>query len=173
VDEAYVEFAQGASLVSQVRAQPGLVVLRTLSKAHALAGARCGVAIAHTEIIALLRRIIQPYAITQPSIEAVFAALRPEGRARAAQYISTLKAERTRVSAALQALPRVQRVWPSEANFLLVRFSDAAAALQGARAAGLLLRDLRGAPMLEQTLRVSLGTPEQNDRLLAALGAAP
>ena len=181
VDEAYIEFAQGPSLVPQIADTPGLVVLRTLSKAHALAGARCGVAIAHPEVIALLRRIIQPYALTQLTIETVFAALRPEARARAEQRIAALKSERARVSAALRALPQVQRVWPSETNFLLVEFTDAGAALARAHAAGLLLRDLRGggargggalgSGVLGEALRISLGTREQNDRLLASLGA--
>ncbi len=172
VDEAYVEFAQAPSLVAQLAERPGLVVLRTLSKAHGLAGARCGVAIAHPEVIALLRKVIQPYAITQLTIEAVFAALQPEARARAAQRIATLQRERTRVAAALQTLPGVQRVWPSDANFLLVQFADAGAALERARAAGLLLRDLRGSGTLGQALRISVGSPEQNDRLLAALKGA-
>lgn len=172
VDEAYVEFGEAPSLASRVAATPGLVVLRTLSKAHALAGARCGVGIAHPEVIALLRKVIQPYALTQLTIETVFAALRPEARARAEQRIAALKSERARVGAGLQALPQVRRVWPSEANFLLVEFADAGAALERAHAAGLLLRDLRGSGLLGQALRISLGSPEQNDRLLASLGAA-
>lgn len=172
VDEAYVEFAQAPSLVPQVAQLPGLVVLRTLSKAHGLAGARCGVAIAHPEVIALMRKVIQPYAITQLTIEAVFAALQPEPRARAAQRIATTLQERARVAAALQGLPGVRRVWPSDANFLLVQFTDAGAALERARRAGLLLRDLRGSGTLGEALRISVGSPEQNDRLLASLGAA-
>jgi histidinol-phosphate aminotransferase len=173
VDEAYVEFAQDPSLVPRMAGLPGLVILRTLSKAYGLAGARCGVAIAHPEVIALLRKVIQPYAITQLTIEAVFASLQPEARARAAQRITALKQERVRVAAALQGLPGVQRVWPSDANFLLVQFADAGAALERSRAAGLLLRDLRGGGSLGQALRISLGSPEQNDRLLVSLGATP
>ena len=78
VDEAYVEFADGPSLIAQLATQPGLVVLRTLSKAYALAGARCGALIAHRDVVALLRKVIQPYAITQLTIEAVFRMLEPE-----------------------------------------------------------------------------------------------
>ena len=171
VDEAYVEFAQAPSLVPQIAELPALVVLRTLSKAHGLAGARCGVAIAHLEVIALMRKVIQPYAITQLSIEAVFAALRPEARERAAQRIATTVQERARVAAALRELPGVRRVWPSDGNFLLVQFVDAGTALARSRAEGLLLRDLRGNVRLGEALRISIGSPEQNDRLLAALGA--
>jgi histidinol-phosphate aminotransferase len=169
VDEAYVEFAAGPSLVADIVDRPGLVVLRTLSKAHGLAGARCGALIGHADVVALLRKVIQPYAVTQLTIEAVFRSLEPSAIDQARAHVATLKAERTRVAAALAASDGVLRVWPSEANFLLVEFNDAAAALQRARAAGLLLRDLRAAPGLARALRISIGSAEHNDRLLASL----
>jgi histidinol-phosphate aminotransferase len=169
VDEAYVEFADGASLIGQMAAQPGLVVLRTLSKAYALAGARCGALIGHPDVVALLRKVIQPYAVTQLTIEAVFRMLEPAALAHARANRVTITAERTRLAAALAALGGVRRVWPSEANFLLVEFDDAARALQRAHRAGVLVRDLRAAPGLEHALRISVGSPEHNDRLLACL----
>ena len=169
VDEAYVEFSVAPSLSAELHAYPGLVVLRTLSKAHGLAGARCGAVLAHPQIIALLRRVIQPYAVTQLTIEAVFRALEPaaleETRARVAVVIS----ERSRMATALAARTSVRFVWPSEANFLLVDFADAGAALQRCRAAGLLVRDLRHLAGLGQSLRLSIGTDEHNDRLLTSL----
>lgn len=171
VDEAYVEFASRESLASAVRTHPALVVLRTLSKAHALAGARCGALIAQAEIIALLHKVIQPYAVTQLSIEAVFAALQPAGIAAAQRRVTHLIAERERLAAALRTAQGVARVWPSAANFLLVDFADADAALQRAHQAGLLVRDFRAARGLGQSLRISIGTPEQNDRLIASLAA--
>ena len=169
VDEAYVEFAAAASLIGSVIERPGLVLLRTLSKAHGLAGARCGALIGHTDVVALLRKVIQPYALTQPTIEAVFRSLEPSAVDQARAHVATLKAERARVAAALGESAGVLRVWPSEANFLLVEFKDAAAALQRAHAAGLLVRDLRTTPGLARALRISIGSPEQNDRLLASL----
>jgi histidinol-phosphate aminotransferase len=169
VDEAYVEFAAAASLIGSVIERPGLVLLRTLSKAHGLAGARCGALIGHADVVALLRKVIQPYALTQPTIEAVFRSLEPSAVDQARAHVATLKAERARVAAALGESAGVLRVWPSEANFLLVEFKDAAAALQRAHAAGLLVRDLRTTPGLARALRISIGSPEQNDRLLASL----
>jgi len=169
VDEAYVEFAAGASLVEQVAARPGVVILRTLSKAYGLAGARCGVLIGHADVVALLRKVIQPYAVTQLTIEAVFRALEPAALEQARSHMALLLAERTRVAAALTTSAGVLRVWPSEANFLLVEFADPASALQRAHAAGLLVRDLRAAPGLARALRISIGTAEQNERLLASL----
>ncbi|HEV7986821.1 MAG TPA: histidinol-phosphate transaminase [Steroidobacteraceae bacterium] len=169
IDEAYVEFAAHPSLIDTLEALPGLVVLRTLSKAYALAGARCGALIAHSEVVALLRKVIQPYAITQPTIEAVFRALEPAALEQAGVHLATIKRERARTAAALAGRSGVRRVWPSEANFLLVEFDDARAALERVHAAGLLVRDLRAVPQLEQAVRISIGSPEQNDRLLASL----
>jgi len=169
IDEAYLEFSGAASLSTELGAHPGLIVLRTLSKAYALAGARCGVLLAHPDIVALLQRVIAPYAIPQMTIEIVLRALQPEHRVVVRDRIGALIKERQRLAAALAGLPGVRRVWPSEANFLLVDFDDAGVALERAHALGLLLRDLRRAPTLGQSLRISVGTPEQNDRLLASL----
>jgi len=169
VDEAYVEFADGPSLIEGLETLPGLVLLRTLSKAYALAGARCGALIAHPDVVALLRKVIQPYALTQLTIEAVLGALEPQALADARAHRAAIKSERARVAEALEALPCVRRVWPSEANFLLVEFDDAGVALERAHAAGLLVRDLRASLHPAQGLRISIGTADQNQRLLASL----
>lgn len=169
VDEAYMEFAGRPSVAAQLAGHPGLVVLRTLSKAHGLAGARCGTLLAQPEIVRLLQKVIQPYAIAQLSIEAIFRVLQPDALSVSRQRRALLISERARLAAALAAHPAVARVWPSVANFLLVEFHDPATVLEHAHAARLLLRDFRGSPGLAQALRISLGTPEQNDRLLAAL----
>jgi histidinol-phosphate aminotransferase len=169
VDEAYVEFSDAPSLMQRIPEHPGLVVLRTLSKAYGLAGARCGVMIGHPDVVALLRKVIQPYAVTQLTIEAVFKALSVAALEQAQRHVGTLKGERSRVATALSAIGAVQRVWPSQANFLLVEFRDPAWAWNQARAAGLLVRDMRSALGLSHALRISIGSPLQNDRLLASL----
>ncbi len=169
IDEAYVEFSGAPSLATELTTHPALVVLRTLSKAYGLAGARCGVVLAQPEIIALLRQVIQPYALTQLTIEAVFRTLQPEPMAIAAQRVAGLVVERNALARALGAQRGTVRVWPSAANFLLVDFADAAAALASSRAAGLLLRDLRANAALPQALRISVGSPQQNQQLLASL----
>jgi histidinol-phosphate aminotransferase len=168
VDEAYIEFAQAPSLARLVPRLPNLAVLRTLSKAHGLAGARCGALIAHPEVISLLRKIIPPYAIPQLTLEAVLARLQPEALARERARLEGLLGERARLLGALPRLPLVTRVWPSAANFVLAEFRDAAAALARAGEARLLVRDARGYPGLGRALRVTVGTPEQNRRLLEA-----
>ena len=168
VDEAYVEFARRASLARWVTEVPNLAILRTLSKAHGLAGARCGALIADPQVIALLRKIIPPYAITQLTLEAVLGRLTPAARASSREGLEVLLAERERLLRALPRLARVRRVWPSDANFVLAEFTDAGAALLRAREAHLLVRDARAYPGLGSALRVTVGTPEQNGRLLEA-----
>ncbi len=169
VDEAYVEFADTPGSARHLPGHPWLVVLRTLSKAHGLAGARCGVVLAHAEIIALLRRIVEPYNLAQLSVEAVLRALQPAVRASTRERVALIRSERAQLAAALEASAGVIRVWPSAANFLLVEFTDPQQAFDAACAAGLLVRDVRRQPGLGRALRVTVGTPEQNRRLIAAL----
>jgi histidinol-phosphate aminotransferase len=168
LDEAYIEFAQRPSLAAHIGAQPNLAILRTLSKAYGLAGARCGALLADPQVIALLRKIIPPYAIPRLTVEAALARLEPAAMQTGHEQLATLLAERARLEGELTLLTRVARVWPSAANFLLVEFHDAQSALERACAAGLLVRDARGYPGLGRALRVSVGTPEQNTRLLEA-----
>ncbi|HEY3731669.1 MAG TPA: histidinol-phosphate transaminase [Steroidobacteraceae bacterium] len=169
IDEAYVEFSPTPSLLEELALRPGLAILRTLSKAHGLAGARCGALLAHPDVIALLRKVIQPYAVTQLTIETVLASLAAGALAQARAHVATLTAERARLQAALERSAGVIRVWPSDANFLLVEFHDPAAALQRAHAAGLLVRDLRAAPGLSQALRITIGSAQHNTLLLQSL----
>lgn len=167
VDEAYVEFSGKASLTGWLERFSNLVVLRTLSKAYGLAGARVGSLIAAPEIVALLAKVIPPYSIPQLAIEAVFAMLSgPQIRIQR-ERISQVLAERARVAGALSASPRVAKVWPSDANFLLVDFVDPEFVLRATRAEKLLVRDMR--TVSPCSLRISMGTPEQNDRLIRSL----
>lgn len=169
VDEAYLEFTDRASLARRLAEFDNLVVLRTLSKAYALAGARLGTLIAGEDVVGLLKRIIPPYAIPASTIEQVLALTEAPQRAMAAARIRTLLDQRERARPRLAGMRCVVRVYPSDANFLLVQFRDARAALDAGREAGLLVRDFSSTPGLANCLRISIGTPEQNERLLAAL----
>jgi len=169
VDEAYLEFTNRASLAARLEDLPNLVVLRTLSKAYALAGARLGTLIASADVVGLLKRIIPPYAIPASTIEQVLALTEAPQRAMAAARIRMLLEERERAAARLARMGCVIRVHPSDANFLLVEFRDAGKALEAGKVAGLLVRDFSRAPGLANCLRISIGTPAQNERLLAAL----
>jgi histidinol-phosphate aminotransferase len=167
VDEAYIEFSGDRSLTSELTRFPNLVVLRTLSKAYGLAGARVGSLIAAPEIVALLGKVIPPYSIPQLTIEAVLATLGDGQLAIQRERVSQVRAERERLSAALPSCKPVQKIWPSVANFLLVDFAAPEAVLDAARAAKLLIRDMRG--VSPQSLRITVGTIEQNDRLIRSL----
>ena len=169
IDEAYAEFAEGPCWTAQVTRYPQLATLRTLSKAHALAGARMGAIIAAPAVIALLRRIVPPYAVPGPSLRASLDAMRPDALAVTAERVSLLRRERARLAAGLAGCHGVARVWPSAANFLLVEWRDAGDALARLRAAGLLVRDFRGYDGLGQALRLTVGSPAQNDRMLEVL----
>jgi imidazoleglycerol-phosphate dehydratase/histidinol-phosphatase len=166
VDEAYVEFSGRRRWRREVAAMPGLVVLRTLSKAHGLAGARCGAVLGHPEVIALLRRVIQPYAVSQLTIEAVFRALEPaaldEARERVQRVIGRTHAPRRRARRAQHGAAGLAQ----RGEFPAGRFRGRGRGAAARHAAGLLVRDLRHLPSLPQALRLSIGTPEQNDRLL-------
>ena len=171
IDEAYVEFAGVASASRLIERHDNIAVLRTLSKAHALAGARIGTLIARAEIIDLIGRIAAPYPLPAPSVHAALAALEDAALERTRARIATLVAERERVAIALTALPFVVRVWASAANFLLVRFVDARAAFAHLLTTGILVRDVSAQPGLDSCLRITIGSVVENDTLLAALGA--
>ena len=169
VDEAYAEFADGGDAVALLARNDNLVVLRTLSKAHALAGARIGGVIAAPELIGMIQRCQAPYPLAQPAVQAALAALAPEALARTRGAALQVRHERERLRKLLGDAPGVRRVYPSQGNFLLARFQDAQAAFDALLDAGVVVRDMRAMPGLADALRISVGTPEQDDRVLAAL----
>lgn len=169
VDEAYVEFADASSLAGDVAAQPNLVVLRTLSKAHALAGARIGCAVAEPRVVAALRRCQAPYPVPTPVARAALAALAPDALAATGARVAETRAVRDALAAQLRALPGVRRVYPSSANFLLVRFEAVDAALTRLARAGIVVRDMRGYPMLRDALRITVGSARAAAAVTGAL----
>ena len=170
VDEAYIEFSSTTSLASRVSEVPNLVVLRTLSKAFALAGARCGATLASPEILELLERTLAPYPIPAPTVSAVLAALTPHGLAVVRERVAQLRRARDELSHALSSCADIRRVHPSDANFLLLDVADGAAFATRLRSRGILVRQFEG--NLCDCVRVSVGTPEDNALFLEALGIA-
>jgi len=166
-DEAYADFAQAQSLISAVERFPNLVVLRTLSKAWGLAAIRLGYAIAHHQIISYLMKVKSPYNINiLTSTEALKALDNTEHVKRS---VASVAAERQRLVRELSTLRFVKTVFPSDANFLLVRCMDARSLYRQLAQRGIIVRDRSSEPKLENCLRISVGTPEQNDLLLNAL----
>ena len=171
VDEAYAEFSGTPSATRLIDTYDHVAVLRTLSKAWSLAGARVGALVARTEVIGLLRRIIAPYPLPSPCVDAALAALSYEGRRVQRHHVHELLNERARMTTALAALPGVREVLPSHANFLAVRFDDAPATYKRLLAAGVVVRDITKYPGLGDALRITIGTGNENDRVLAVLRA--
>jgi histidinol-phosphate aminotransferase len=144
-------------------------VLRTLSKAHALAAARIGVVIADAALIEVLRRCQAPYPIPTPCAELALAGLSATALAETQRRMAVIRSERARLEAALVGMPEVRRVYPSQGNYLLVRFCNAESAFRSLLAAGVVVRDQRAALQLDDALRITVGSPEQNDRVVQAL----
>ncbi len=166
VDEAYVEFALETSMLPLLERHPNLVLLRTLSKAHALAGCRLGSVIAHPEIIGLLRRIIAPYPLPTPTVRIALRALADSALVAERDHLVTLAGERARLIEALAQNPAVEKVWRGTANFVLVRVADGKRLVEDAARAGIRLRDQSAQPGLADCVRITVGTPEENTALI-------
>ncbi|MCF7220803.1 histidinol-phosphate transaminase [Marilutibacter chinensis] len=169
VDEAYIEYAQAASLASLLDEFDNVAVLRTLSKAHALAAARIGTVIAADALIGVLQRCQAPYPLPLPCVEAALAAVSRAARDVTVGRVQATVDERQRLYAALRSLPGVRRAYPSRANFLLVRFDDAGGVCRRLLDAGVVVRDMRAQDALGDALRISIGTPEQSAQVLEVL----
>lgn len=166
VDEAYAHFT-GESFLPDVHARSNVIVLRTFSKAFALAGARIGWIVARAELIAAIGKALPPYNLNVFAQEAALAALeRPQ---LAAERVRMIVAERERLVGALRAIRGVE-VFPSQTNFILFRTPLPAGTLfERLLARGVLVRDVSAQPMLSRCLRVTAGAPEEDDRFLEAL----
>ena len=168
VDEAYVEFApDGSSVIDWVADNPRLMVLRTLSKAFSLAGLRCGYLIADPKIVDVLAAIRQIYSEDVLAQAAAVQAVRM--RQALAPVVDSIVSERKELSRRLAELPGVV-LWPSNANFLLMRVPGAAKVRARLRDEySVLVRDFSYAPGLADCLRISVGTHDENERLMVAL----
>lgn len=166
VDEAYVEFAASPSAITLLAAHDNIAILRTLSKAHALAAARIGCVAADERLVDVLQRCQAPYPLPAPGVAAAMAALDDAACATTDSHVRRVCAERERLRHALCGIPGV-RVAASRANFLLVRCVHASAIFDRLLDAGIVVRDVRTHAGLDDALRIGIGTPEQNDRVLA------
>ncbi len=167
LDEAYIDFAGGSSLAPLLAVTPNLVVLRTFSKGWGMAGLRLGYALAGRPIIDYLFKVKPPYNIGVLAEHYALAALARADEVHAA--VGTIIAERRRLADALERLPAVERIYPSDANFLLVRCRAAGAICRVLAERGIIVRDRSSDPMLDNCIRITVGTADQNDLLLATL----
>ncbi len=167
VDEAYIDFAPNASLTTLLNQYPNLVVLQTFSKAWGMAALRLGMAFAQKEIIQILNKIKPPYNINQLTQEKVLHALSMNHvRKEKVAEILSLKAE---LSATLQNLPQVEKVHPSDANFILIKVRNAVATYQYLIENLVIVRDRSRVTLCENCLRITVGSQEENQHLIDVL----
>ncbi|MFW6347660.1 MAG: histidinol-phosphate transaminase [Cyclonatronaceae bacterium] len=167
VDEAYIDFSAAPSLLALLADYPNLVVMQTLSKAWGLAGIRLGMAFASPELISYMMRVKPPYNVNALTQRAALRALSSPGYMQ--NTVDTLLAERARVAEALEKHPGVKRVFPSDANFLLVQIPGARHIYEALAKRGIIVR-YRGDQMhCDDGLRITIGTAAENDALLKAL----
>jgi len=169
VDEAYIEFATTASLTQIMQEYPHLVILRTLSKLYGLAGARCGVAIAHPTIIYLLQKALPPYPLPVTTVETVYQHLTPTNLEIIKNNRELLIKEREKMYEFFQNQSFVKQVWRGDANFLLVEVNNAAALIKHCETHGIIIRNRNNDYGLENCVRISIGTAAENQRVREVL----
>lgn len=169
IDEAYINFSRQKSWLSDLQDYPNLVVLQTLSKAWGLAGIRLGMAFASPEIISYLNKVKPPYNISEPVQELAVKALEEIGQVN--DMIVTLVNERQNMVTSLLQNEEVVKVYPSDANFLLVKFKDAAGLYKYFVQQGIVVRDRSNVVLCEGCLRITVGTPQESQKLLGSLNS--
>jgi histidinol-phosphate aminotransferase len=167
IDEAYINFSRQKSFAPELPEFPQLVVLQTLSKAWGLAALRVGMAFASEEIIGIMNRIKPPYNINQASQELALQAMEEVGQVN--DMIRAIVEQRGWLEKELAALPLVKKIYPSDANFLLVQVEQARPVYDYLLSKGIVVRDRSRVQLCEGCLRITIGTPEENRDLLQAL----
>ncbi|MCL7771535.1 histidinol-phosphate transaminase [Pasteurella multocida] len=169
VDEAYIEFCPQATMATALKNYPHLAIIRTLSKAFALAGLRCGFTLANKDIIEVLQKVIAPYPLPVPVADLAAQALQPAGLQAMQQRVQEILQNRTALEADLRSLPCVENVFQSDGNYLLVKFKDGQKIFKPLWDQGIILRNQHSALMLENCIRITIGTAEENRRVIEAI----
>lgn len=167
VDEAYIDFTDQKSFVHDLDAYPNLVVLQTFSKSYGLAGIRLGLAFASEAIISWFLRVKAPYNINVLTAKVALNALSHTSTLK--KNIDIILSERTRVMTSLSQIPAVKHIYPSDANFVLVRVENAFHVYKTMADAGVVIRYRGDQLHCDSTIRITIGTPEENDAMLAML----
>ncbi len=162
VDEAYIDFSERESYISQLQNYPNLIISQTFSKAMALAAVRVGVAYASPEIIQWINRIKPPYNVSGPNQNAALAAL--ENWSTLQDEVQDILKERKKMEQTLMSIPYVKTIYPSDANFLLIEVDDANQRYQELIDQQVIVRNRH--KLVENTLRITIGTPEENKILI-------
>ena len=167
VDEAYIDFSTEESWASKLQEYPNLVVIQTLSKAYGLAGIRLGICYASAEIIAILNKIKPPYNVNELTQKRALARVLDDTSVQ--KEISSILKERDALSKVLLEVNFVEKVYPSEANFILAKVDDANLRYNQLIKKGIVVRNRSTQALCENTLRFTVGTSEENQKLISAL----
>lgn len=167
IDEAYINFAKQRTFIQELTEYPHLVVLQTFSKAWGLAGLRLGMAFASSIIVDILNKVKAPYNISQSTQDLALAALQNIGQVN--DWIKTTVAEREHLAKLLLDLPMVKKVYPSDANFILAEVADANGTYDALVDRGIIVRNRAKVTLCEGCLRITVGTPSENEILISAL----
>jgi len=167
LDEAYIDFSEHASACTLLHNYPNLVILQTFSKAWGHAAIRLGMAFASTDIIGVLNKIKYPYNINILTQQQAMKSLQQQNKV--AEWISTLKQERSRLIAALRTMDMVKHIYPTDANFVLIRVNDANALYQYLITKSIVVRNRHTVSLCLGCIRITVGTPDENNQLLREL----
>ena len=167
VDEAYIDFSSQPSLLCELERFTNLVVLHTFSNAWGSAAIRLGMAFAAPEIISVINKVKYPYNINRLTQDYALRLL--ENSENVSEWVRTLLQERSRLQHRLSELPYVEKIYPTDANFLLVKVSDANAIYANLVRKGIIVRNRNTVSLCGNCLRITVGTPSENDVLLSEL----
>ena len=167
LDEAYIDFAPEQSLLGKLKLYPNLVILQTLSKAWGMAGMRLGMAFAGEEIIRTLSKIKYPYNISKPVQEQVLTALEKPGQMKT--WVERIQKEKSRLMRELEKIDLVEKVFPADANFFLIRVAEPRRIYEYLVKKNIIVRDRSGLRLCRGCLRITTGTEAENQALLDAL----
>jgi histidinol-phosphate aminotransferase len=167
IDEAYIDFSNNKSWLPQMSEYPNLVVTQTLSKAYGMAGIRLGICYASKEVIAVLNKIKPPYNVNELTQQRAMERILNVDRV--AKEIGVILEERAVLARALTTVPFVTKVYATDANFILAKVDDANRRYQQLLEKGIVIRNRTTQALCENTLRFTVGTPEENDKLIKIL----
>ncbi len=167
IDEAYIDFSNEPSWLASLDQYPNIIVLQTFSKAWGMAALRCGMAFASEDIIAFFNKVKYPYNLNLLTQEAVYKQV--ENVDQKNEWVKALLMERKKMIESLEALPLVKQIYPTDANFVLVKVDDANGAYKQLVDKGIIVRNRNSVTLCEGCLRITVGTPSENKQLLTAL----
>ena len=169
IDEAYIDFSSEESWVSKLSEFPNLVVTQTFSKAYGMAGIRLGICIASTAIIAVLNKIKPPYNVNELTQERAIQRISDQKAVQ--KEVANILEERNKLNAILKLIPFVFKIYPTDANFILAKVDDANLRYNQLLQKGIVVRNRTTQPLCENTLRFTVGTAVENEKLITALKA--